>query len=124
MPTITIASLLQVLVGLGLLNVWLVRADSPTSYRGGSAESLKAEFDAYGLPDAAFYIVGALKIGSGIALLAGLWLPWLVRPSAALVTVLMAGALIMHAKVRDPLLRSLPALLMMLLSGTLFYLRT
>ena len=122
MPMITVSSLLQILIGLGLLNVWLIRSSSPTAYRGGNSTSLKEEFDAYGLPGAAFYIVGFLKVGASVALLAGLWLPQLVTPAAALVSVLMVGALGMHIKIGDPLVRSLPALVMLLLSGTLLYL--
>ena len=70
MPTFSISTILQVVVALGLLNVWLVRPRSATSYRGGNAQSLKEEFAAYGLPDFFFYLVGALKIGSAMALIA------------------------------------------------------
>jgi hypothetical protein len=122
MPLITVSSLLQILIGLGLLNVWLLRSRSPTPYRGGTSTSLKEEFDAYGLPDAVFYVVGFLKVGASVALLAGLWVPQLVTPAAAIVSVLMVGALGMHLKIGDPLMRSVPALVMLLLSGTLLYL--
>jgi len=122
MPPITVSSLLQILIGFGLLNVWLLRSRSPTAYRGASSTSLKEEFDAYGLPEAMFYVVGSLKVGASVALLAGLWLPQLVTPAAALVALLMVGALGMHMKVGDPLMRSLPAFVMLLLSGTLLYL--
>lgn len=122
MPNLTIASLLQVLIGAGLLNVWLMRPKSATAYRGGDAQNLRAEFAAYGLPDAAFYVVGALKIAAGIALLAGLWMPVLVTPSAVVVAILMVGALAMHLKVKDPLMKSLPAFLMLLMSAGLLVL--
>ena len=56
-PEFTILNLLQIIVGLGLLNVWLIRAGSATDYRGGEATTLKEEFQAYGLPDGAFYLV-------------------------------------------------------------------
>ena len=56
----TISTVLQVIVGLGLLNVWLLRRGSATAYRGGTAKNLKDEFAAYGLPPAAFYVVGIL----------------------------------------------------------------
>ena len=119
MPSISIATVLQIIVGLGLLNVWLIRAGSATAYRGGSAKTLKEEFAAYGLPDVAFFIVGALKIASGVALIAGIWFPALVMPAAAVVAVLMIGALVMHVKVKDAAIKSLPALLMLLMSGYL-----
>ena len=111
--------ILQLVVGLGLLNVWLVRSRRPTSYRGGDARTLKEEFAEYGLPEWAFYLVGALKISAGIALIAGIWVPALVLPAAGLVFVLMVGALAMHAKVGDPLIRWIPAFLMLVMSGTL-----
>lgn len=112
-------TVLQVLIALGLLNVWLLRARSATSYRGKEAQTLKEEFAAYGLPDIAFTVVGALKIGSAIALLAGIWIHQLVLPAALVIVFLMLGALAMHAKVKDPLQKSLPAALMLLLSGSL-----
>ena len=102
-------------MALGLLNVWLVRAGSSTSYRGGNAQSLKEEFHAYGLPAWLFYIVGALKIGAAIALLVGLWVPALVQPAAGVVAMLMVGALAMHVKVKDPWMKALPAFLMLLM---------
>lgn len=112
----TLSSILQVIIGIGLLNVWLLRAGGETAYRGGSAGNLKEEFGAYGLPDAAFYVVGFLKITCGIALIAGFWLPVLVVPAASIVLALMTGALVMHAKVGDPPKKSLPAGLMFAMS--------
>ena len=115
----SISTILQVVVALGLLNVWLVRAGSATSYRGGDARSLKEEFAAYGLPNFSLYLVGALKIGSAVMLIAGIWIDALVVPSAAVVAVLMVGALVMHLKVKDPAVKSLPALLMLVMSAGL-----
>lgn len=114
--------LLQVIVALGLFNVWLLRAGRPTTYRGGGAHNLAGEFAAYGLSPAIMYAVGTLKIACGIALLAGLFLPALVNPAAALLIVLMVGAIAMHLKINDPLLRALPAAMMLLLSALIFFL--
>lgn len=119
MPDLSILAVLQVIVGLGLLNVWLLRAGSATDYRGGEAKTLREEFRAYGLPDVAFYVVGALKIGAGVVLLAGLWLDLPVRVAAGVVAALMVGALAMHVKVGDPARRSVPAALMLLMSGAI-----
>ncbi len=117
MPELSISNLLQVIVGLGLLNVWLLRAGSATDYRGGESKTLREEFAAYGLPDAAFYIVGALKVTAGAVLLAGIWMDLPVQIAAGTVAVLMVGALVMHLKVGDPPKRSLPAALMLLMSA-------
>lgn len=115
--------LLQVVVALGLLNVWLVRARSSTAYRGGEAQSLKEEFAEYGLPEWMFYLVGALKIGAAVALLIGIWVPALVVPAASVVTVLMLGALAMHLRVKDPLMKALPASLVLLMCVGILLLR-
>ncbi len=115
----TILTALQVILALGLLNVWLLRANSSTRYRGGDAPSLKEEFRAYGLPEWFFYLVGFLKIGSAVALIAGIGFPALVLPASLLVAALMLGALAMHVKVSDPLVRSVPAFLMLAMSSTL-----
>ena len=122
MPELSILTVLQLVVGLGLLNVWLVRAGSATDYRGGEARTLREEFQAYGLPDAAFFVVGGLKITAGLVLLAGLWVDAPVRLAAGVVALLMVGALAMHAKVSDPLLRSVPAALMLLMCAGIFFL--
>ena len=113
--------LLQTVVGLGLLNVWLLRARSATPYRGKDAGNLREEFAAYGLPVAAFWIVGGLKVAAGVILLAGIFvpLPGLVSVAAGTVVVLMVGALAMHLKVGDPMIRSVPALIMLVLSGSI-----
>lgn len=109
----TVISVLQVIVALSLLNVWLLRFHKGTAYRGGGARSMREEFAVYGLPAWLTYVVGALKVGAAICLLAGLWLHFLVLPAALLICILMVGALAMHAKVRDPLKKSLPALFML-----------
>ena len=117
MSTFAISTALQVIVALGLLNVWLVRSRTATAYRGGSAQSLKDEFVTYGLPDWTFYLVGFLKVGLAILLILGIWVtsPEIVRIPALVVAGLMVGALAMHVKVKDPLTKSVPALLMLLM---------
>jgi len=115
----TIGLILQAIVGLGLLNVWLLRRQSATAYRGGDAKNLKDEFAAYGLPAPMFYIVGGLKIVCGVLLLVGLAYPPVVLPAAAVVAVLMMGAVAMHLKVRDPVSKYVPAALMLAMSGAI-----
>lgn len=111
-----IGSALQVVVGLGLLNVWLLRRQSATAYRGGDAKNLKEEFATYGLPAPMFYIVGGLKIICGVLLLVGVAFAPVVLPAAAVVAVLMLGAVVMHLKVGDRVSKYVPAALMLAMS--------
>ncbi len=77
---------------------------------------MRSEFEAYGLPVWAMWVTGALKIGVAGALLAGIWVPMLVRPAALVLIVLMLGALAMHLKVKDPAKASIPALAMLFMA--------
>jgi hypothetical protein len=116
---LSLTSVLQLVVGLGLLNVWLVRPRSATAYRGGSATSLQEEFAVYGLPSFAFYVVGALKITSAVILITGVWFTLPVREAAAVIAALMVGALLMHVKVGDHIKKAVPATVMLVLSATI-----
>ena len=107
--------LLQIIAGLGILNVWLLRFSQDTEYRGGKASSMSEEFLVYGLPPAAVYIVGFSKLVSAIGLLAGILIQFLVVPSAILLAALMIGAVGMHLKVKDPFKKFIPALTMLTL---------
>ena len=106
---------LQVVAGLGILNVWLLRYSQSTEYRGGKSSSMRGEFESYGLPSVTVYIVGFLKIVSAIGLISVTLLPQLTVPSAILLAALMIGAVGMHLKISDPFKKSVPALTMLVL---------
>jgi hypothetical protein len=116
-----ILSVLKIIVALGLLNVWLFRYSKQTEYRGKDAQNLKEEFAAYGLPVQVMYLVGALKvIGAFILLLGGLLNKQDYQTIAAgIISVLMIGAIVMHVKVKDPIKKSIPASLMLIMSLTI-----
>jgi uncharacterized membrane protein YphA (DoxX/SURF4 family) len=115
----TLVQICQIIVGCGLLNVWLLRFNKRTGYRGGTSANMLEEFTAYGLPGWFCYLVGFLKVASGVALLAGLLYPVLVLPAAVVVAVLMLGAIAMHLKVRDPFRKSVPAIAVLVLCVTI-----
>lgn len=112
----SLALVSQIVIALGLLNVWLLRAGKPTRWRGGNARSMREEFEVYGLPSWFMSVIGFLKVSFAILLLAGVWFPSLAKPAAIGTAVLMAGAVVMHVKVKDPAGRSLPALALLVLS--------
>jgi uncharacterized membrane protein YphA (DoxX/SURF4 family) len=114
-------NVVQIIVALGLVNVWVLRFRKKTPYRGGSSETLPEEFASYGLPPWSLWLVGSLKLGCAVLFLAGIWWSKAVAPAAIVLTVLMLGAIFMHVKVRDPLVRSLPATLMLGMSVFLFW---
>jgi len=100
---------LQLTVALGILNVWLLRAGRATPFRGGAAKTLREEFAAYGLPFWFMCVVGVLKVGLALVLLAALWLHPAAQPAAIGLGLLMLGAFVMHLKVKDPVKKALPS---------------
>ena len=113
---------LLLIVGLGILNVWILRSGRKTSYRGGHATTLREEFAAFGLPAWFMYLVGVLKVGLALTLLAAIWIPGLHRPAALALGLLMLGAFAMHLKVKDPMQKAVPSLAMLALCGAIILL--
>ena len=99
----------NLIIALGIINVWLVRFQQETQWRGGEAKSLKEEFQVYGLPIWFMYIVGFMKITLAILLIIGMWIPKINLYTSIAMIILMIGAVIMHIKVNDPLKKSIPA---------------
>ena len=106
----------QIIIALGIFNVWLLRFGKSTAWRGGTAQNMTEEFQVYGLPTWFMGLIGFLKLLLAVSLIAGIWIPTLKQPAAIGMGVLMLGAISMHVKVNDPLKRSLPAFTMLALS--------
>lgn len=106
---------LQVIVGLSILNVWLVQSKKATRWRGGDATTIFEEFQVYGLPAWSVYVIGTLKVILALLLIAGIWYPALKFPAASGLALLLAGSVSMHFKVGDPLIKSFPAGLFLLM---------
>jgi uncharacterized membrane protein YphA (DoxX/SURF4 family) len=111
----TAVLVIQMIIALGILNVWVIRFSKATEWRGGSASNMKEEFETYGLPGWSVSVVGFLKLFFAACLIAGIWFPALTRPAAMGIAVLMLGAIAMHVKVKDPFNKSVPALIMLVL---------
>ena len=106
----------QLIIGFGLLNVWILRPSKATAWRGGKAATMREEFGVYGLPGWFMTVIGFLKITLALALIAGVWFPEITRPAALGIATLMLGAVAMHVKVKDRPMKSLPAFSLLLLA--------
>ncbi|TVZ23048.1 DoxX-like protein [Dokdonia sp. Hel_I_63] len=107
---------LKCIVGLSILNVWLLRKGQSSPWRGGNANSLKEEFAHYGLSETAMKAVGTIKCLLAVGLLVSIFVPVLEFYSALGIAVMMVGAIAMHLKVGDVLKKSFPAFLFLALS--------
>jgi len=119
MEYVTIA--LQLIIGLSILNVWLIQYNKSTQWRGGNARTIKEEFEVYGLPQWSLYLIGFLKVALAIALICGIWYSELIIPAATGLAILLSGSVLMHIKIKDPLKKSFPALLFLVLCLLLIF---
>ncbi len=102
---------MQAIVGLSILNVWLIQNKKATKWRGGNANTIIEEFHAYGLSTWSCYLIGVLKVILAILLIISIWYPELKEFSALGLATLLLGSILMHFKIKDPLYKSFPAFL-------------
>ncbi len=117
----TLLMILQLIIAIGLINVWLFRFNKATDYRGGSATNMKEEFIAYGLPVWLMYFVGTLKVSIALMLIISFWVEQLLLYNLIALAVLMIAAVLMHVKVKDPIKKSYPALSILFMIALIMY---
>ena len=106
----------KIIIFISIINVWFIRFNKPTPWRGGDSKSMKEEFETYRLSPAIMYIVGTIKVTLAVLLLVSIWIKDLSTPAAGAMGIFMLGAIAMHFKADDPNIKSLPALILFLLS--------
>lgn len=112
---------IQIIIAVSIFNVWILRIGKSSRWRGGSAKSMKDEFEVYNLPLWFMNVIGFLKLTLALLLIAGIWLKVLIIPAAIGIAVLMLGAITMHIKVKDSLIKSFPAFTFLVLSLILIF---
>lgn len=119
----TLILIFKVIIALGILNVWLLRFNKQTEWRGDGAKNMNDEFAKYGLPTFLVPIIGFLKLGFATLLVISIFQDGynLAYIGAVGMGVLMIGAIGMHIKINDPLKRSLPAFLMLVMSAIIAF---
>lgn len=116
-----LAIIIKLIISISVLNVWLLRTNKSTQWRGANAESLKDEFKAYGLSTTMMKIVGAIKILLALLLLVSIFYPPVEKIGAIGMAIMMLGAISMHIKINDTLKKSLPAFIFFSLSIILLF---
>tara|TARA_B100000900_G_scaffold300062_1_gene258631 strand:+ start:235 stop:603 length:369 start_codon:yes stop_codon:yes gene_type:complete len=112
----------QIVIALSIYNVWFLRFNKPTMFRGKNAQNMKQEFISYGLPGWFTWIIGFIKVSLATMLVLGIFQEQLVVPSAIGMAILMFGAVMMHVKVKDSPIKSFPAFIFLILSISIAFL--
>lgn len=95
----------QIIVAASVAFVWIFRYDN-----------IIKEFKQFGLSDLTRTFVGAVKIALATLLIAGIWFPDLVAIPAVLMALLMLAAQFFHFKIKNPFIKHLPSLVLLILS--------
>lgn len=115
-----ISDILQLLIGSSIMFVWVVRTTRPTPYRVGSAETLQQEFTEAGLPDWTYDVMRILKPIFAFLLIVGIVYKPFFLPCMIFTTLAMIGAVYAHIKVRDSIVKMLPALTLLVFCFIVF----
>lgn len=95
----------QIIIAVSIVVVWVFRFDN-----------IVKEFNQYGLSELTRSFVGAAKISLATLLVAGIWFEELVFYPAVLMAFLMVCAQWAHFKVKNPLSKHVPSLVLLILS--------
>ena len=106
--------LLKLVVGLSIINVWLIQPNKATRWRGGDAKSIFEEFEVYGLPRSFCYLIGFLKVSLALLLIASIYYKQLTLIGSLGLGLLLLGSIAMHIKIKDPMYKSFPAFLFLI----------
>ncbi len=115
-PIEYVVIVLKVIVGLSILNVWLIQPNKATRWRGGNAKTIVEEFEVYGLSKTFCYVIGFLKVGLALLLLASIKFEDVTGYASSGLALLLFGSIIMHIRIKDPLYKSFPAFLLLLMN--------
>ena len=115
--------LFKLIVSLTILNVWILRVNKSSIYRGGDSVDMMSEFMSYGLSINIMYMVGAAKIISALLLLISIFFKKLESIPLIIISIFMIGAIYFHFSINDALIKSFPAALMLLLSIGIYFLK-
>ncbi|PQJ81872.1 DoxX family protein [Polaribacter glomeratus] len=111
----------KVIVGISILNVWLLQQNKPTRWRGGDAKTIVEEFTVYGFSKNFCYLIGFLKVSLAIILMASIQFEMLTLVGSLGLTALLMGSIVMHIIVKDPLYKSFPAFLFIVMNLIIAY---
>ena len=105
-----LSQICQITVAISVLFVWIFRY-----------HNVLKEFKQFGLSDITRNMVGSSKTILSSLLVVGIWHKELVLISSVLMALFMVAAQFFHFKVKNPFIKHLPSLILLLLSAYIAY---
>ena len=101
---IDLIKILQLVISLSVAYVWIFRY-----------HNVEKEFVSFGLSNVVRNLVGVSKTILGTLLVLGIWYPNFIFSAAILMGCFMIAAQLFHFKVKNPFIKRLPSLVLLLL---------
>jgi hypothetical protein len=112
---------LKIIVGISILNVWLLQKNKATKWRGGAAKTIFEEFEVYGFSKQFCYIIGTLKVALALILLISIQFDAFTLIGSLGLSLLLFGSILAHIKIKDVWYKSFPAFLFIVLNLIIAY---
>lgn len=103
-----LVTIAQLIIAISVYYVWVFRF-----------HNVIKEFEAFGLSDLIRNIVGASKISIATLLIVGIWHSSFILISSVLMGLFMIAAQYFHFKVKNPFIKHLPSLILLILCAFL-----
>ena len=103
-----LVTIAQLIIAISVYYVWVFRF-----------HNVIKEFEAFGLSDVIRNIVGASKISIATLLIVGIWHSSFILISSVLMGLFMIAAQYFHFKVKNPFIKHLPSLILLILCAFL-----
>ncbi len=100
----------QIIVATSVAYIWIFRYDV-----------IIKEFKQFGLSDLTRTFIGAFKISLATLLVTGIWFPQLIPIPALLMGLCMLAAQYFHFKIKNPYIKHLPSLFLLILCVFITY---
>ena len=104
-----LSDILQLIVGVSILYIWIVRTTVASAYRVGNAQTLSQEFTEAGLTEGVYMVMRILKPIFAFLLVIGIVYDPFFIPCMSFTTLAMIGAVAAHIKVKDSIYKMIPA---------------
>lgn len=115
-----LSDILQLVVGVSIMYIWILRTTKTTAFRVGDATTLQQEFTEAGFPDWLYDIMRIVKPIFAFLLVIGITYKPFFLPCMIFTTAFMIGAVYAHVKVKDSLFKMIPAVTLLMFCFIIF----
>lgn len=116
----TFSDMLQLIIGLSIMVIWILRTTVSSAYRVGNAQTLSQEFIEAGLTEGVYQVMRILKPIFAFLLVIGIVYDPFFIPCMTFTTLAMIGAVVAHIKVKDEIKKMIPAITLLVFCFIVF----